>query len=202
MIFDANLSFKSHISDIVSRANKMLGFVLRNARSFTNGIAIRRTYEALVRSILEYSSIIWAPSEQNHILEIEKVQKRFMRYLYMREYTYYPFLYPSLFLTGMLDFNTLEARRKIFLGKHFFKLISGTIHNPPMLKEVNFYVPNNYTRGRYHALLYAPKARTSAYQNAPINRATQLLNDSALTIDIFNVTYRQFSNYLLTHVTK
>lgn len=198
VIFEANLSFKTHICEIVSRANKMLGFVLRNARSFTNGIAIRRTYEALVRSILEYSSIIWAPSERNHILEIERVQKRFMRYLYMREYTYYPFLFPSLFLSGMLEFHTLQARRKMFLGKHFYKLLTGGIHNPCILKEINFFVPNNYNRARHHVMFYTSKSRTSSNQNTPINKAMQLLNEAASTLDIFRCTYTQFSEYLLT----
>ena len=125
-----------------------------------------------------------------------------MRYFYMREYTYYPFLYSSMFLTGMLDYNTLEARRKIFLGKHFYKLISGRIYNPYIMKEINLYVPNKYTRGRSHDLFYAPKTRTSSYRNAPINRAIQLLNDAASSVDIFNTTYRQFSDYLLTYATK
>lgn len=61
-----------------------------------------------------------------------------------------------------------------------------------MFKEVNLCVPNKRTRGRSHQLFYVPKAITSAYQNSPINRTIQLFNDGALTVDIFNVSCRQF----------
>lgn len=71
----------------------------------------------LVRRVLEYNSIIWTPSEQSHILEIETVQKG-VCFLYMREYGNSPFPFLSLFLTAMLDFNTLYTRRKLLLGKH------------------------------------------------------------------------------------
>lgn len=47
----------------------------------------------LISSIKLTSSIIWAPSEQNNVLEIERVQKRFISFL--RENAYYPFLNPS-----------------------------------------------------------------------------------------------------------
>lgn len=63
----------------------MITFVLRNARTLTSEIAKR---SAFVSSILEYSLIIWAPSEQNRVLEIEIVQRRSVRYLYIH-YTIY-----------------------------------------------------------------------------------------------------------------
>ncbi|XP_043467002.1 fatty acyl-CoA reductase 1-like isoform X4 [Leptopilina heterotoma] len=56
-----NLSFDEHISAIISRALKCLGFVMRNASIFHTENVLKVLYFSLVRPILEYASIIWVP---------------------------------------------------------------------------------------------------------------------------------------------
>ena len=57
--FDSHLSFREHTSNIVTSSFKMLGFLIRNARDFQNASTLKSLYNTLVRSRLEYASMIW-----------------------------------------------------------------------------------------------------------------------------------------------
>lgn len=82
VILDRKLTFLPHIDYMINKANKMLGFVKRNTKDFTDPFAIKSLFHSLVRSILEYGCIIWDPFYRNSINRIEKVQKSFSRYLF------------------------------------------------------------------------------------------------------------------------
>ena len=58
MIFDKTLMLESHIISIINLASKALGFVIRNLKLFTHPLVITLLYNNLVRSNLEYASII------------------------------------------------------------------------------------------------------------------------------------------------
>ena len=57
----SNLNFKDHISRNVSKVFKMCGFIKRVCTTFTDVQALRYLYISLVRSQLQYCSIIWSP---------------------------------------------------------------------------------------------------------------------------------------------
>jgi hypothetical protein len=200
--FQDDMTFRKHILGIESRANRMLGFVLRNASFFKCGKTLRVLYEALVRSILESGSIIWGPDDVTYSLVLEKVQKRFLRYLYRVEYGYYPYLYPSLFVMGCLNYSTLKIRRADYICRHFYKLIYGIVHNPSLLSDINLFVPDSYGRTRSHILFYPPRGRTNIIYVLPASRAVRYFNVLATHLDIFNVTYTEFTEYvgLLAHL--
>lgn len=80
----SELSFRTHITDICKKAYRNLGFVLRQTREFTNIAAVRALYDALVRTHLEHSAIIWAPHEAKYSVMLERVQNKFTRYLYKK----------------------------------------------------------------------------------------------------------------------
>jgi hypothetical protein len=116
----------------------MMEFILRVSEPFQSALVLRILYESLVWSILEFSSIIWSPSNRAHCLKLERVQKRSLRFLYAKLYRRYPWLYPNAFLLGALGFNYLESHRQLYLGKHFHKLLIGLVHNPQILDELDF----------------------------------------------------------------
>ena len=76
ILFSEKLDFNDHIINLSVRSSKMLGFVMRTANQFTNSLAIRSLYDTLVRSILEYGSIIWNPNTAKYSLLLEKIQKK------------------------------------------------------------------------------------------------------------------------------
>ena len=77
---DNKLSWAEHISNTVSRANKILGLLCCNLHScspFVNEAA----YMSLVRPKLEYCSSIWDPYHQEYENKLESVQRRAARFV-------------------------------------------------------------------------------------------------------------------------
>jgi hypothetical protein len=76
-----NLMWDAHIRGIVSKANQVLYFIKR-AIGYHAPVKARTTlYTSLVRSHLEYASIIWAPTTKKNLELIEQVQRRATRYI-------------------------------------------------------------------------------------------------------------------------
>ena len=77
---------------ITTDALRILGFITRNALEFNSVESVKTLYVALARSKLEYCSIVWTATYQCYIAEIERVQRRFVKvlYLYFVEFGYYP----------------------------------------------------------------------------------------------------------------
>ena len=73
--FDENLHFKTHINQIIHKANNVLGTIKRNFNS-RDPVVIRLLYTTLVRPILDYASTIWNPHLLGKIHELENIQRR------------------------------------------------------------------------------------------------------------------------------
>lgn len=201
---DVELKFNQHIEDICDRAFKSLGFVIRQTARFADRGAIVLLFYALVRSKLEYNSIVWDPHESKYKLMIEKVQRKFARYLYKKMYGYYPFLYPSLFVSGMVGINTLELRRSCALMMHYHQLLNGVIDNPSTLACLSLSVPVCARDPRACCArrpLAAPaRVRTTTARYAPTTHAISLLNDMIAQIpevDIFNMKFNRMLTYCI-----
>lgn len=76
--FDRQLTFLPHIENVIKKASRMLGFVLRNLTGFRHSKTKITLYNCLVRSVLEYCSTVWRPHYATHILRLERVQKPFL----------------------------------------------------------------------------------------------------------------------------
>ena len=89
--FDERFTFSEHIINIVGRANRSFGYVVRNCSDFRSLTTVIKLYCALVRPILKYCSVVWNPSHSMYVDMIERVQKRFLRFLFFRKYGVYPY---------------------------------------------------------------------------------------------------------------
>lgn len=199
--FNTGLTFRDHITRSCKKAYRNLGFLLRTVRGFTNVKAIIALYNTLVRSQLECNAVIWAPHETKYSLMLEKVQNKFIRYLYMRYYGVYPFyplMYPTLFILGMVGYNELGVRRDLALASYIFKLLRGKVHNAVVLGQVGLCVPDRYVwRRRQPRLLVEPRARTNLLREAPLTRALRTLNLIASDTDIFYCSLSEFTRNAL-----
>ena len=73
------LSWAEHISNTVSKANKVLGLLRRNL--YSSPFVKETAYKSLVRLRLEYCSSIWDPYHQEYKNKLESVQCRAARFV-------------------------------------------------------------------------------------------------------------------------
>ena len=84
VILDSKLTFADHVDSIVSKANRMLGLLMRSMQVSTRAhrmrfdhAAVLIAYKAHVRSVLEYGSVIWSGAAVTHLRRLERLQHRF-----------------------------------------------------------------------------------------------------------------------------
>ncbi|CAG9133595.1 unnamed protein product [Plutella xylostella] len=196
----SDLSFKEHITGVCKQAFKTLGFVLRTVRGFKNITAIKALFNALVRSKLEFNAVVWAPSEVKYSSMIDKIQNKFIRFLYMKLYGVYPgypLLYPTLFVLGMVGYNRLEVRRDLALTSYLFRIWRGKTGNPSILQQLRLTVPSNSLRSRKSRTFAAPCGRTALLRQAPVARAIHLLNRIDDRTDIHHCPLSEFTKVAL-----
>ena len=74
------IHWKPHITSTTAKAGRTLGFLRRNISKCSTNIK-KQAYISLVRSQLEYASVIWDPYRQNQIDQLEKIQRRAVRFI-------------------------------------------------------------------------------------------------------------------------
>jgi hypothetical protein len=77
----SNLSWNTHINNITARAQNRKWFLIRTLGYEAPVRAKLLTYLSLIRSILEYNTVIWCPITHDNILAIEKVQRNCTDYI-------------------------------------------------------------------------------------------------------------------------
>lgn len=82
--FDDKLSFKEHIDVITRQSYKMLDFIFRCGKYFTNQSTMLLLFNTLVRSRLEYCSTVQNPLYANANDQLERVQKKCSRMFYYK----------------------------------------------------------------------------------------------------------------------
>ena len=75
-----DLKWKEHINNTCKKASSTLGFLRRNLQHYPRE-CWRTSNIALVRSIMEYGSIIWDPYTKQEITKLESIQRRGARFI-------------------------------------------------------------------------------------------------------------------------
>ncbi|XP_063924610.1 uncharacterized protein LOC135138559 [Zophobas morio] len=167
VLFDSRLSFVEHISNISTSASKMLGFIFRVSKTFQDPLLLKSLYFAYVVSKMEYASVVWYPYYVIHNLAVEKVQRRFLKYLSYKIDGFYPQRNIDYnYLLQKHGFVSLKNRREEHSARFISKLISGKIDCPELLERVNFHVPR--VASRYMASFHQSISRTNLLRKAPL----------------------------------
>ena len=122
--FSDDLAWKTHINNTVKKANSMLGFLRRNLRHCQLSCR-KNAYIALVRSKLEYASIIWDPYLQNDIDKLERVQRSAARFI-SKDYRSREEGCVSAMLKD-LDLPPLQERRRHQRLAFLYKVVEGHV---------------------------------------------------------------------------
>lgn len=165
--FDYKLSFSDHIDTICRSAMRMLGFIIRNCRAFSNVLALKSLFFAFVRSKLEYGALIWYPLYECHKESLELVQRRFLKFLSLKVDGHYPT--PGTdqhVLLSRFGIQSLELRRIISSLTFLYNLLNNKIDCASLLSLLQFNVPPIATRKTI--TFYCPTVRTNLLAKSPI----------------------------------
>lgn len=182
--FTENLSFHDHITKISLKGTRILGFILRNCSEFSIS-TINSLYCSLVRSNLEYSTIVWSPQYQLHSDRIERVQNKYLRFaafkcgVRMEDYH-------RAAMLGKLNLQTLQERRMVYDVSFVFKLITGQIDAPNLLALIKLNVPKYNLRNV--ELFNITFHRTNFGSHTPLERGLRILNSLSNNVDVFRCT--------------
>lgn len=184
IIHDSKLLFDEHVDYIVKKALKSLGFIMRLSREFKHVKSFKILYCTYVRSILEYASEIWNPRYNIYISRIERIQRKFVRYLNYR--TFNKELNKD-YISACKKYHLLplSTRRDISDLMFLLKIFSNKVDCPELISKFQLYVPN---RSRRYTPTFVLSNTSSNYrQNSYIWRASNLFNKMANehSFDIF-----------------
>ena len=145
--FSSNMSFSLHVTKIVNKALRMLGFIKRTLKPFRNTTVFMVLYNSYVRSRLDYCSPVWSPDAKYLIDKVERVQKRFIKHLcFINCIPFENERYASL--CDHFQLTTLAQRRKITDLTLFHKILHGKVNCPYLLSCICFNLPRKRTRLR------------------------------------------------------
>lgn len=81
IIYNDRFNFDNHLNNTIAKSSKRLGILRYTSRNFKNPHTYIQLYKSLILPLLVFGSVIWSPTYQNSIHELEKVQHRFLRSL-------------------------------------------------------------------------------------------------------------------------
>lgn len=183
VMFDAKLTFTTHINEIVASASKLLGYCVRNWGNFTDINTLKLVYVSFIRSKLEYACVIWSPMYQYSIMQVESVQRKCLKYMSLKCFDFYPARgYDHNTLLNTFDFDSLEFRRNCASIQLLYKLLHNQLDCTTLVDKVNFLVPRLHSRQQH--LFYNNASRTNIQVKSPIYNMCKLFNEFSHLCDI------------------
>lgn len=183
VLLDTKLSFNDHRSDIIDRANRQLGFIMRTTKEFTDVHCLKTLYTSLVRSILESSSVVWCPYQTTWIERLERIQRRFVRFaLRLLPWSDRTNLPPYADRCRLLGIDTLEQRRSIQQEVFVVKIMNEEVDCPSLLAEMSLNAPTHQYHGTDAGLFHSIGRCLDTSSPYPLSRdhSTNLLVCSIL----------------------
>lgn len=190
VLFDSKLCFRAHIEDISTRAYRSLGYILRNFSNLNNNTQIV-LFNYFVRTKLEYASVIWDTNWDSYNYLIEKIQNKFLRFLFFRTNNYYPQNFSGSNLRDLYDIQELKVRRDICNLVFFYKVLNNDIDCALILNLISIHVPNLRLRNRPY-IFHEKLCKTHASLKFAVNRFSRLYNLISDDVDIFHDSLSTF----------
>ena len=166
-----DLSWGNNIGIISCKTSAVFGFLQRNLRQCSSSIK-SLAYLTYVRPILEYASTVWAPYTKNHIMSLEKVQRRAARFV-CNNYSMYDSLSSML---DILNWPSLEDRRRQAKCIMFYKIINN-------IASVNIhqYLQPSSSRTRGHDSKFIQlQTRVNVFRHSFLSSTIRLWNSLPL----------------------
>lgn len=183
---DSGLTYNHHILTLTKKCFKMLGFVRRVTVGFHDSSALTQLYVSLVRSQLEYASVVWSPGYLKYINNLQRVQNKFVKYCAYNNYD--------------VNLQSLAVRRNVQDMILLYKTVNCILDCDLLLSKMNFRVPvSNLALRSNHLFLYI-FSPTNYRQNSPLRRLLKNYNfycEKDATIDIFYNSLKMFKRKIV-----
>ena len=141
MYLNHNLKWDHHIDQVTAKAARKLGFIRRNLRG-APAECKKLAYIALVRSGLEYASIIWDPHTNTNSDKLEKIQRSAARWVLSS----YSRTTSVTSLLEQLKLEPLQTRRRIQRLAFMYKILNGQLAVP--MADLDFKFTKRPIRGK------------------------------------------------------
>ncbi|CAK1599103.1 unnamed protein product [Parnassius mnemosyne] len=165
---DNKLRYNIHIDNVVNKGFRTLGFLFRNCKQFRDTRTKIIIYSALVRSILEYCSVVWNPHFNIYSHRIEKIQKRFLSYL-SYDHNLVKILRTYEDRLNYFNVQPLSNRRQLLDLIFLYKLVNGVIDSSYLLAKLNFRTPLKSKRPLSFIPFVEKSTRSRQARYSPIN---------------------------------
>lgn len=185
VLFDKGINFDEHVKTLLKSSYSMLGFILRQSAEFNDVHIPLILFNAFIRSKIEYCSLIWYPFKKKYINGIEKLQKRLLKFIFFKLYSFYPeytIPYDYLMITTGVS-HSLGNRVRISWISYLVKLVNNMIDDPDTLNKLPFRYGRICSR-RKPDLFYYTMSRTNVGLYTPVYRLTSNYNFLNTFIDI------------------
>ena len=195
ILLDSKLCLDLHIEQIVNKAYKMYGFIMRSTHDFKRTSSYLCLYKTFVRSQLEYAVPIWSPYYKKYIDRIENVQRRFLRAMHFRcQRTYLQYSQ----LLSKYKLLTLSSRRKQLEVMILYNIVNGNFNCIDLNNVLCYAVPRTTHRRRVRAgkLFAVGTCRSNTGLRSPIRRMATTYNETFEHVDIFTCSMYRFRRLL------
>ena len=162
-----NLSWSNHISELCSKARKILGLLYRQFYNNANPAILKQLYISLVRPHLEYAAQVWDPYLQGDIDKLEAVQRFALKLISRR----WDLGYEEML--SIANVPRLDDRRLHLKLAQVFKIVHGLCYFPENIFTMQ---PPHSSRLSRSDTLLCPFARTNYYFHSFVPSAIRAWN--------------------------
>ena len=126
VIINTKLKWGAHCDNLVAKASSKLGLLRRTCHFATNKRQKRSFYLAVIRSIFEHCSVIWAPQYSTHVQKFSMIQKRAIKWINGEQYVSYS---DEVFAAKQKELNILSVKLKFIYTNIvlFYKIVNGLV---------------------------------------------------------------------------
>ena len=162
LIPSSKLSWNALVDKITSKANKILGCVKRTCKGMKDITTLRTLFCALVRSQLEYCTVVRSPQTARNINKLEKIQRRATKFILKTDDD-------SLTQRKRWNLLSLEDSRFLFDVLFLYKVLNGYIRIA-ISTYIQFYTDSDsyHLRGRDELTIKKYFARTTTFKSSLI----------------------------------
>jgi hypothetical protein len=160
VMVDSKLHFYCHVNFVYSQALRTLGLIRFIAYNFSSLDSLVVLYIALIRSKLEYASVIWNKLTLTDSNKIENMQRKFASLGYYRFFQFCMLRNYDL-IPSHLNFRTLYSRRRHLNALFLINVFEGKINCHSIMDTVGIRVPTRQIRE------FSTFSVSSALRNSP-----------------------------------